>query len=113
MWPIFCYPFTIRSIQLILRYYNINDIYTSSWLLNGFMGLTMLPASTQCHSLFAVLFFALMTILLTFLQFYWGITVINNLCAILINIFSSHSSKNIVAESHSSKNIVAEKKKVV
>lgn len=89
VWPLYCYPFWVRSIQLMIDYYMTNSVMLENAFpainlqmvskfsadLDQFSGLPPLPATTHCHSIVVVVFFVVANFLLTVLQYYWGTTI--------------------------------------
>lgn len=73
VWPYFCYPFWVRSAQLILRHCGMSDELTAPFHITGLVG--ALPAETQCHSIFVVVFFVAANLMLTVMQYIWGVTI--------------------------------------
>ena len=76
IWPFYCYPFWIRSAQLIMLHFGVKDVHTpvANLLFNGAVT-PLSPSVTSCHSVVVVTFFVFANVLLTALQYYWGITI--------------------------------------
>ena len=79
LWPIYCYEFWIHSLQLVVVGLNNNNtpntIASAINTLLTILNVTPLASHIQCHSLFVVCFFLFANVLLTLLQFYWGVTI--------------------------------------
>lgn len=77
VWPYYCYPFWVRSAQLLLRHHGVGmegqPDPTAAFHVAGLVG--PLPDGARCHSAFVVSFFVLANLLLTLLQYYWGVTI--------------------------------------
>jgi len=69
MWPLQCWNFWMSSGVLIAKHFQLSAMEAT---LTQFLSykITVMP-----HSIFAVMFFVIANLMLTALQFYWGITI--------------------------------------
>lgn len=73
LWPVYCYPFWVHSLQLLLIDQSPTNAITVFF--NDVLKVTPLASDTVCHSKFVVGFFLFANVLLTTLQYYWGVTI--------------------------------------
>ena len=73
LWPFQCFGFWLTSLYLICSHYKVN--VASYPILVKLFEFIPYKITKPCHSIVVVTFFVVANLLLTMLQYYWGVTI--------------------------------------